>query len=79
MVFNGFKVIERVETKCTMSLEITVLGKSLATTFFAAVVQGNYNVPLRRDWLHANMCVPSTIHQDLTSEKMTFTTYVELW
>jgi hypothetical protein len=26
-------------------------------------VKGRYNVLLRRDWIHANECVPSTLHQ----------------
>jgi hypothetical protein len=28
-------------------------------------VQGNYSVILGRDWIHANRCVPSTLHQFL--------------
>ena len=28
-------------------------------------VQGNYNLILGRDWIHANQCVPSTMHQFL--------------
>ena len=28
-------------------------------------VKGRYNVLLGRDWLHANCCVPSTLHQCL--------------
>jgi len=37
----------------------------LATAFFVADVQGYYNALLGRDWLHANQCVPSTMHQQL--------------
>src|SRR6266542_381284 len=48
-----------------MSVELTVGSTTLATAFFVAEVQGNYNVILGRDWLHANQCVPSTLHQFL--------------
>ena len=27
--------------------------------------QGNYSLILGRDWIHANQCVPSTLHQFL--------------
>jgi hypothetical protein len=29
------------------------------------VVQGNYSVILGCDWIHANHCIPSTLHQFL--------------
>ena len=48
-----------------MYVELTVGSKTLATAFFVAEVQGNYNVILGRDWVHANQCVPSTMHQFL--------------
>ena len=63
MVLNGFEGGEGVEAKGVISLELTVGSKTLATAFFVAEVQGNYNVRLGRDWLHANQCVPSTMHQ----------------
>jgi hypothetical protein len=44
-------------------MELTVGSKSLATAFFVIKVQGNYSVILGRDWIHANCCVPSTLHQ----------------
>ncbi len=28
-------------------------------------VKGRYNVLLGRDWIHANCCIPSTLHQCL--------------
>jgi hypothetical protein len=65
MVLNGFEGKEKTEAKGVMSVELTVGSKSLATAFFIAEVQGNYNVILGRDWLHANQCVPSTLHQFL--------------
>jgi hypothetical protein len=46
-------------------MELTVGIKLLATAFFIIKVQGNYSVILVRDWIHANRCVPSTLHQFL--------------
>ncbi len=65
MVLNGFEGKEKTEAKGVMSVELTVGSKTLATAFFVAEVQGNYNVILGRDWLHANQCVLSTLHQFL--------------
>jgi hypothetical protein len=48
-----------------ISMEFTLGSKSLATTFFVVKVQGNYSVILGHDWIHANCCVPSTLHQFL--------------
>jgi hypothetical protein len=44
-------------------MELTIGNKLLATTFFIIEVQGNYSVILGRDWIHANHCIPSTLHQ----------------
>jgi hypothetical protein len=33
------------------------------TTFFVVDVKGRYNVLLKRDWIHTNECVSSTLHQ----------------
>jgi hypothetical protein len=43
-------------------MDLTVGSKSLTTTFFIVEVQGNYSVILDHDWIHANHCVPSTLH-----------------
>jgi hypothetical protein len=53
------------ETQCVISMEFTVGSKSLATAFFVVEVQGKYNVILGHDWIHANHCVPLTLHQFL--------------
>jgi hypothetical protein len=37
----------------------------LTTAFFIIKVHGNYSVILGHDWIHANHCVPSTLHQFL--------------
>jgi len=54
MVLNGFEGKEKTEAKGVMYVELTVGSKTLATAFFVAEVQGNYNVILGRDWVHAN-------------------------
>jgi hypothetical protein len=45
------------------NMELTIGSKTLATTFFVADVQGSYSLILRRDWIHANCCIPSSMHQ----------------
>jgi hypothetical protein len=51
--------------KGVISMDLTVGSKMLATTFFIAETQGNFSLILGRDWIHANQCVPSTLHQFL--------------
>jgi hypothetical protein len=46
------------EARGVVSTELTVGSKSLE-------VQGNYSVILGHDWIHANRCIPSTLHQFL--------------
>jgi hypothetical protein len=51
------------EAKGIICKELTVGSKIIPTTFFVVDVKGLYNVLLRRDWIHANKCVPSTLYQ----------------
>jgi hypothetical protein len=51
------------EARGVISMELTVGSKSLTTAFFIVEMQGNYSVILGRDWIHANCCIPSTLHQ----------------
>jgi hypothetical protein len=51
--------------KSVISKELTVGSKTLPTTFFVTETQGNFSLILGRDWIHANQCVPSTLHQFL--------------
>ena len=37
----------------------------VATAFFISEVQGNFNLILGCDWIHANHCLPSSLHQFL--------------
>jgi hypothetical protein len=56
---------EVTETKGVISAELAIGSRTLATTFFVVDVGGRYNLLLRRDWIHANGCVPSMLHQCL--------------
>jgi hypothetical protein len=51
--------------KGVASMELTVGSKTLGIAFFVAKVKGNYSIILGRDWIHANRCIPSTLHQFL--------------
>jgi hypothetical protein len=53
------------EARGVVSMELTVGSKSLAIAFFIVQVQGNYSVILGCNWIHANRCIPSTLHQFL--------------
>lgn len=53
------------ETKDAMHVELTVGNKTLITTFFVIDGKGAYSLLVGRDWIHANCCVPSTMHQIL--------------
>ena len=51
--------------KGVASMDLTVGSKTVATAFFVSKVQGNFNLILGRDWIHASQCVPSSLHQFL--------------
>jgi hypothetical protein len=53
------------EARCVISTELTVGSKSLSTAFFVVEVQGDYSIILGCDWIYANHCIPSTLHQFL--------------
>nr|CAE01897.2 OSJNBa0059D20.1 [Oryza sativa Japonica Group]CAE03842.1 OSJNBb0013J13.19 [Oryza sativa Japonica Group] len=53
------------ETKGILNVELTVGSKTIPTTFFVTDGKGSYSLLLRRDWIHANCCIPSTMHQCL--------------
>ena len=48
-----------------MNVELTIGSKTLLTTFFVIDGKGSYSLLLGHDWIHANYCVPSTMHQCL--------------
>ena len=39
--------------------------KTIPTSFFIVNSKSTYTVLLGRDWIHANCCIPSTMHQYL--------------
>jgi hypothetical protein len=48
-----------------INVELTIGSKTLPTTFFVIDDKGVYNLLLGCDWIHANCCIPSTMHQCL--------------
>ena len=48
-----------------MTVNIAVGSKVCETCFFVVRTVSNYNALLGRDWIHANKCVPSSMHQKL--------------
>jgi len=52
-------------SKTAINVELTIGSKTLLTTFFVIVGKGSYSLLLGHDWIHANCCVPSTMHQCL--------------
>ena len=48
-----------------MNVELTIGSKTLLTTFFVIDGKGSYSLLLGHDQIHANCCVPSTMHQCL--------------
>ena len=53
------------DTRGVVHVELTIGSKTLITTFFVVDSKGAYSLLLGRDWIHANCCVPSTMHQFL--------------
>jgi hypothetical protein len=52
-----------IEAKEIICKEVTVGSKTVPTVFLMMYVKGHNNMQLGRDWIHANECVPSTLHQ----------------
>ena len=48
-----------------MNVELIIGSKTLLTTFFVIDGKGSYSLLLGHDWILANCCVPSTMHQCL--------------
>jgi hypothetical protein len=59
--FNG----QASEAQGVLSVDLTVGSKTILTSFFIVSSKSTYTVLLRRDWIHANCCIPSTMHQCL--------------
>jgi hypothetical protein len=65
MTINDIGGGDPIGAKGVASMELTMGSNILVIAFSIAEVQGNYNVILGQDWIHANSCVPSTLHQFL--------------
>jgi hypothetical protein len=65
MTLSDIGTDSSIKTKGVTSIELTIGTKTLATAFFVADVEGNFSLILGRDWIHANQCVPFTLHQML--------------
>ncbi len=50
------------KTLSVLSVEITVSSKSSITAFFIVRFTTNYQALLGRNWIHANWCIPSSLH-----------------
>ena len=53
------------KTRGAINVELTIGSKTLLTTFFVIDEKGSYSLLLGCDWIHANCCIPSTMHQCL--------------
>jgi hypothetical protein len=65
MSLSGF-LGEPAEAKGIVSKELTIGSKTMPTACLIVNVKGHYNVLLGRDWIHANGCIPSMLHQCVT-------------
>jgi hypothetical protein len=59
--FNG----QASEAQGVPNVDLTVGSKTVPTSFFIVSSKSTYTVLLGRDWIHANCCIPSTMHQCL--------------
>jgi hypothetical protein len=59
--FNG----QTSEAQGVLNVDLTVGSKTVPTSFFVVNSKSTYTVLLGRDWIHANCCIPSTMHQCL--------------
>ncbi|KAK1613773.1 hypothetical protein QYE76_019290 [Lolium multiflorum] len=57
--FNG----QASDAQGVLNVDLTVGRKTIPTTFFVVDSKSTYAVLLGRDWIHANCCIPSTMHQ----------------
>jgi hypothetical protein len=62
IVLNDF-VGNPLDTKGCVHVDRMIGSKTLLTTFFVIEGKGECSFLLGRDWIHANCCIPSTMHQ----------------
>jgi hypothetical protein len=53
------------DTKGCVHVDFMIGSKTLLTTLFVIEGKGAYSLLFGRDWIHANCCIPSTMHQQL--------------
>jgi hypothetical protein len=63
MTLSGVGTDSSINANGVTPVELTIKTKTLAAAFFVANVEGNFSLILGRDWIHANQCVPSMLHQ----------------
>jgi hypothetical protein len=59
--FNG----QASDAQGVLNMDQTMGSKTVLTSFFIVSSKSTYTVLLRRDWIHANCCILSTMHQCL--------------
>jgi hypothetical protein len=59
--FNG----QTSEAQGILSVDLTVGSKTVPTSFLIVNSKSTYTILLGRDWIHANFCIPSMMHQCL--------------
>jgi hypothetical protein len=59
--FNG----QTLEAQGVLNVDLTVGSKTVPNSFFIINSKSTYTVLLGRDWIHANCCIPFTMHQCL--------------
>jgi hypothetical protein len=59
--FNG----QTLEAQGILNMDLTMGSNTVPTSFFIVSSNSSYTVLLGRDWIHANCCIPSTMHQCL--------------
>jgi hypothetical protein len=62
LILSGFAG-DPTEAKGIIYKELMVGSKTVPTAFIVVDVKGRYNMLLGQDWIHANECVSSTLHQ----------------
>jgi hypothetical protein len=65
MTLSDVGIDNSIKAKGVTFIELTIGAKTLTAAFFVVDVEGNYSLILGRDSIHANQCVPSTLHQML--------------
>jgi hypothetical protein len=63
MMLSGIASDSPFKAKGVTPVELTIGTQTLAVAFFLIKVEGNYSLILDKDWIHANQCIPSTLHQ----------------